>query len=187
VRSVHIVGQPGGWGILVKYGMAERALAAQRSQQVRVFRKFETLVGYLKGVGIARFDVDAANWDADSLTTRSDTSAAEKAHRPQLMTSGSRPVQKPSTAPAQIPRRSRSTSLANGKPCGSASPLRRLKLVCRRSLNDASGSWMRGQPAGGARSGELSSKGGSIDRQPGCTVLAASAARAKWSCIPTTS
>lgn len=49
VRSAHIVGQPGGWGILVKYGMTERALAAQRSQQVRIFRKFETLVGYLKG------------------------------------------------------------------------------------------------------------------------------------------
>lgn len=83
VRSAHIVGQPGGWGILVKYGMTERALAVQRSQQVRVFRKFETLVGYLKGVGIVHFDVDTVNWDADSLTTRTrpDTSAAmKKAH-----------------------------------------------------------------------------------------------------------
>ncbi|NHZ84112.1 hypothetical protein F2P44_33380 [Massilia sp. CCM 8695] len=82
VRSAHIVGQPGGWGILVKYGMTERALAAQRSQQVRIFRKFETLVGYLKGVGIVRFDVDAVNFDADSLTrTRPDTTATlKKAH-----------------------------------------------------------------------------------------------------------
>lgn len=83
VRSAHIVGQPGGWGILVKYGMTERALAAQRSQQVRIFRKFETLVGYLKGVGIVRFDVDAVNWDPDSLTTRTrpDTTATlKKAH-----------------------------------------------------------------------------------------------------------
>jgi hypothetical protein len=82
VRSAHIVGQPGGWGILVKYGMTERALAAQRSQQVRIFRKFETLVGYLKGVGIVRFEVDAVNFDADSLTrTRPDTTATlKKAH-----------------------------------------------------------------------------------------------------------
>ncbi|MEJ7805713.1 MAG: hypothetical protein WKG03_07325 [Telluria sp.] len=83
VRSAHIVGQPGGWGILVKYGMTERALAAQRSQQVRIFRKFETLVGYLKGVGIVRFDVDAVNFDADSPTarTRPDTTATlKKAH-----------------------------------------------------------------------------------------------------------
>jgi hypothetical protein len=84
VRSAHIIGQAGGWGILVKYGMTERALAAQRSHQVRIFRKFETLVAYLKGVGIARFDVDAANYDAASLKlTRSRPDSSEtmkKAH-----------------------------------------------------------------------------------------------------------
>lgn len=83
VRSAHVVGQPGGWGIVVKYGMTEAALAAQRSQQVRIFRKFETLVGYLKGVGIVHFDVDAVNFDADGLPTRTrpDTTATlKKAH-----------------------------------------------------------------------------------------------------------
>lgn len=81
VRSAHIVGQNGGWGILVKYGMTERALAAQRSHQVRIFRKLETLVSYLKGVGIARFDVDAANYDPVSLKgarSRPDRSEAMK-------------------------------------------------------------------------------------------------------------
>ncbi|NIA00562.1 hypothetical protein [Massilia sp. CCM 8734] len=80
VRSAHVVGQAGGWGILVKYGMTERALAAQRSQQVRIFRKLETLVEYLKGVGIARFDVDAVNYDARSITAtrRPDRAAAMK-------------------------------------------------------------------------------------------------------------
>jgi hypothetical protein len=63
VRSAHVVGQQGGWGILVKYGMTERALAAQRSHQIRIFRKLETLVDYLKGIGIPRFEVDAANYD----------------------------------------------------------------------------------------------------------------------------
>lgn len=78
VRSAHIVGQKGGWGVLVKYGMTEHALAAQRSRQVRVFRKFETLVSYLKGVGISRFDVDAVNYDAASLkTTRNRPDRAE--------------------------------------------------------------------------------------------------------------
>lgn len=78
VRSAHVVGQPGGWGILVKYGMTERALAAQRSRQARIFRKFETLVTYLKGIGIARFDVDAVNFDAGSLkATRSRPDRAE--------------------------------------------------------------------------------------------------------------
>jgi hypothetical protein len=80
VRSAHVVGQSGGWGILVKYGMTERALAAQRSHQVRIFRKFETLVEYLKGVGIPRFDVDAVNYDPHSTTTarRPDRAAAMK-------------------------------------------------------------------------------------------------------------
>ena len=69
VRSAHVVGQAGGWGVLVKYGMTERVLAAQRSHQVRIFRKLETLVEYLKGVGIPRFDVDAVNYDPHSVTT----------------------------------------------------------------------------------------------------------------------
>jgi hypothetical protein len=80
VRTAHVVGQAGGWGILVKCGMTEHALAAQRSHQVRIFRKLETLVTYLKGVGIARFDVDAVNYDTDSATThkRPDRAVAMK-------------------------------------------------------------------------------------------------------------
>jgi hypothetical protein len=80
VRAAHVIGQPGGWGIVVKYGMAERALTATRSRQVRVFKKLETLVGYLKGVGISHFDVDAANFDAQAVATykRPDAAAALK-------------------------------------------------------------------------------------------------------------
>lgn len=80
MRSAHVVGRDGGWGILVKYGMTERALAAQRSHQVRIFRKLETLVRYLKGVGIPRFNVDAVNYDPDSVTAakRPDRAAAIK-------------------------------------------------------------------------------------------------------------
>jgi hypothetical protein len=81
VRSAHVIGQAGGWGIMVKYGLTERALAAQRSHQVRIFRKFETLVNYLKGVGIARFDVDTVNYDPDShatARTRPDSAAKLK-------------------------------------------------------------------------------------------------------------
>lgn len=80
VRSAHVVGQVGGWGVLVKYGMTERALAAQRSQQVRIFRKLETLVEYLKRIGIPRFDVDAVNYDPHSMiaTKRPDRAEAMK-------------------------------------------------------------------------------------------------------------
>src|SRR5581483_9271752 len=80
VRSAHVIGQAGGWGIMVKYGMTERALAAQRSQQVRIFRKFETLVGYLKEIGIPRFDVDAEEYSPEggSAAKRPDRAAAMK-------------------------------------------------------------------------------------------------------------
>ncbi|MGL4612862.1 MAG: hypothetical protein ACRCVV_02935, partial [Shewanella sp.] len=57
VRVVIAVGQPGGWSLLVRYGLAERALAAQRSKQVRVFRKLDTLQAYLEEIGVRRFEV----------------------------------------------------------------------------------------------------------------------------------
>ena len=62
VRVVIAVGQPGGWSLLVRYGLAERALAAQRSKQVRVFRKLDTLQAYLEEIGVRRCEVDAANF-----------------------------------------------------------------------------------------------------------------------------
>ena len=80
VRGVHVVGQPGGWGVVVKHGKTEHALAATRSREVRVFKKLETLVSYLKGIGISRFDVDAVNFDPQTVATyrRPDASAALK-------------------------------------------------------------------------------------------------------------
>lgn len=65
VSRAHVVGQSGGWAVLVRCGATERPLAAQRSRQVRLFRKFETLVSYLREIGIAHLDVDAANYDPD--------------------------------------------------------------------------------------------------------------------------
>ncbi len=68
VRGADVIGHPGGWGVVVKYGMTERALAARRGA-VRTFRKLETLVGYLKAVGISQFQVNAADFDAAALKT----------------------------------------------------------------------------------------------------------------------
>ncbi len=69
VRAAHVIGRAGGWSVVIKYGMIERLLAASRSRQVRVFKKLETVVGYLKQIGLSRFDVDAANYDAAQLQT----------------------------------------------------------------------------------------------------------------------
>lgn len=64
VRGADIIGQPGGWEVVIKYGMTERALAAKRGA-VRVFKRFETLVTYLKGLGIAEYRVNAVNYDQE--------------------------------------------------------------------------------------------------------------------------
>ncbi|MFM1700231.1 hypothetical protein ACJ5ZS_04115 [Aeromonas salmonicida] len=57
VRVVVAVGQSNGWTLLVRYG-----LAAQRSKQLRVFRKLDTLVLYLQQIGVSRFEVDASSF-----------------------------------------------------------------------------------------------------------------------------
>lgn len=54
VRVVVAVGLPGGWRLLVRYCLAEHALAAQRCKQLRVFRKLDTLVLYLQEIGVIR-------------------------------------------------------------------------------------------------------------------------------------
>ena len=78
VRGANVIGQPGGWGVVIQYGMTERVLAARRGT-VRIFRKFETLVSYLKGIGIANYQVDASHFDPVALKTeRKRTDAAER-------------------------------------------------------------------------------------------------------------
>ncbi|KHL72384.1 hypothetical protein PpSQ1_21290, partial [Pseudomonas putida] len=58
INATHIVGQPGGWAIQVDINQQEHLLIAQRSGNVRLFKKFETLVIYLREMGIDHFEVD---------------------------------------------------------------------------------------------------------------------------------
>jgi hypothetical protein len=64
LSETHVIGQAGGWAVFVKYGSHERILSAQRGRSARVFKKMDTLVSYLKEIGISKFDVDAADHDA---------------------------------------------------------------------------------------------------------------------------
>jgi Stability determinant len=78
VRGANVIGQPGGWGIVIRYGRTARALAAKRGA-VRNFRKFETLVAYLKKIGVARYQVDATQFDPVGLKVeRHRADAAER-------------------------------------------------------------------------------------------------------------
>lgn len=78
VRSAHVVGQRGGWGVLFKYGMTERPLATQRGN-VRTWANFETLATYLRELGIVRFEVDAAQYDPGAPRSTAEQSKAERA------------------------------------------------------------------------------------------------------------
>lgn len=76
IKGTQIIGQGGGWTVTVRYGNAIRQLSAQRSRQVRLFRKFETLVAYLRELGIAQFDVDSTRFDATPTVRRPDRTIA---------------------------------------------------------------------------------------------------------------
>src|SRR5438046_9400605 len=81
VDGAHVVGQEGGWAIRVRYGTGERALAAQRSRRVRLFKRLETLVSYLKDVGISHFDVDVADYAPETVKTHARPDRAEALRR----------------------------------------------------------------------------------------------------------
>ena len=81
LRSAQVVGQAGGWALSVKFGVAERLLSAQRTGKVRLFRKLETAVEYLRGLGVVRFEVDSSGYNAEiakSARTRPDRAEALK-------------------------------------------------------------------------------------------------------------
>lgn len=80
INATHIVGQPGGWAVQVDVNHQEHVLIAQRSGNVRLFKKFETLVSYLLDLGIDHFQVDASTFDPSQLNTyqRSDRALALK-------------------------------------------------------------------------------------------------------------
>jgi hypothetical protein len=83
VRTANVVAQQGGWGIEVRHGKLRRALCAQRSRDLRLFKRLETVVEYLKDVGVTNFEVNAAEYDRDALRTysREDVSARWKRTR----------------------------------------------------------------------------------------------------------
>ena len=75
VRSATVVGVQGGWCVLVRYGMAERQLAAQRGG-VRTWRRLDAVASYLHGLGLARFEVDAASHEDTPGRKRPDQAKA---------------------------------------------------------------------------------------------------------------
>lgn len=70
IRGASIIGQPGGWSVMLKIGMTEKPLGTQRTDKPRMWRSLDTCMEYLKDdLGITRLDaLDASNHSASAAT-----------------------------------------------------------------------------------------------------------------------
>lgn len=82
IRGASIIGVPGGWGVMLKFGMTEKPLGTQRTDKPRTWRSLDTCVDYLKNeLHIVRVDLlDASNHSDVGVTrsTRADSSERMK-------------------------------------------------------------------------------------------------------------
>ena len=77
IRGAVVLGQPGGWAVLVRYGALERAVAAQRAKTPRLWRNLTTAAAFVRDeLGLVRFEVDAQAHEADAGARRRPDQAA---------------------------------------------------------------------------------------------------------------
>lgn len=68
IQSAVVLGQPGGWAVLVRYGANERAVSAQRTRQPRLWRNLNTAAAFVREeLGVSRFEVDTADYDPEAI------------------------------------------------------------------------------------------------------------------------
>jgi hypothetical protein len=81
ICGASIIGQPGGWSVVLKLGLQERPLGAQRTNKPRTWRSLDRAVAYVKDeLHIARFDLlDATNHsEGEPIAGSSTLAAAER-------------------------------------------------------------------------------------------------------------
>ena len=83
IRGAFVIGQPGGWSVMLKVGMSERPLGTQRTDKPRTWRNLDNLIEYLRTeLHIVRIDgLDGSNHSVASIHSkkRADSSARMKA------------------------------------------------------------------------------------------------------------
>lgn len=66
ISGAAIIGKPGGWTVLLKMGLDETPLCAQRTNKLRVWRSLDRCVEYLKAeLRITKFDLLDATHHSD--------------------------------------------------------------------------------------------------------------------------
>lgn len=83
LAGVTVTGDPEGWAIVARVRQTRYPLVGRNDGRrvVRHWRRMETAVKYLRGVGVEQFEVDARHFDADAMrrtNKRPDTAAALK-------------------------------------------------------------------------------------------------------------
>ena len=81
IQGASIIGQQGGWSVVLKMGLQERPLGAQRSDKPRTWRSLDRAVAYLKKeLQISRFDLlDATlHTEGEPLVGKSREDAAQR-------------------------------------------------------------------------------------------------------------
>lgn len=85
IQEASIIGQPGGWKIMLKVGAVERPLGTQRGNCPRLWRSLDRCVGYLKNeLKICKINqLDSTDHgQVDDIRHRSDTAERmRKAHQ----------------------------------------------------------------------------------------------------------
>ncbi len=74
---VTAVCQGSSWSLSVHCGITDKALQSKNSQQIRTWAHLDSLVKYLNGLGIRRFNTDATNYDPQQQTTKKRPDRAE--------------------------------------------------------------------------------------------------------------
>ena len=82
IRGASIIGQPGGWSVMLKMGMTEKPLGTQRTDKPRMWRSLDACIGYITNeLHIVKLDgLDASNFSKDDVSrqVRADSSARLK-------------------------------------------------------------------------------------------------------------
>lgn len=84
IRGASIIGQPGGWAVMLRLGTAQKPLGTQRTDKPRVWRSLDRCILYLRNeLHIARFDMlDATNHSDAAITGgKSRNDASERLRR----------------------------------------------------------------------------------------------------------
>lgn len=80
IRGASIIGQPGGWSIMLKMGLTEKPLGTQRTDKPRKWRSLDACMGYvINELRIFRLDsLDASNFSRDDAMRPARPDSAER-------------------------------------------------------------------------------------------------------------